>query len=127
MHFQNPKAQGKLVRVPRGLILDVTVDVRRGSPTFGRWWSLELSDENFRQLWIPPGFAHGFLTLSEVADVEYRCTDHFSPETSRTFSWDDPYVGVEWPDMDPILSESDSKALPLSELEAAGHLPEYVL
>ncbi len=125
MHFQHPNPQGKLVRVPRGRVIDVAVDVRRGSPTFGRWWGLELSEDNRRQLWIPPGFAHGYLTMSGVADFEYRCTDYYSPESSHSLAWDDPVVDIDWPVADPILSEADSRALTLSELEKRGHLPEY--
>lgn len=124
MHFQHPWAQGKLVRVTRGAIIDVAVDVRIGSPTFSRHWSLELSGSNCRQLWIPPGFAHGFLTLSE-ADVQYRCTAYYAPDHQHSIAWNDPDIGFEWPSDAPVLSEGDAAAPTLRELERMGALPGY--
>lgn len=125
LHFQHPHAQGKIVRVTRGSVFDVAVDVRRGSPTFGRWWSVELSEHNRRQLWIPPGFAHGFLTLSDAADFQYRCTDYYARAASRVIAWDDPALAIEWPHRGPLLSDADAHAPSLAALEAEGLLPEY--
>ena len=125
LHFQHPHAQGKIVRVTQGRVLDVAVDVRRGAPTFARWWSCELSGDNRRQLWIPPGFAHGFLVLSPEADVEYRCSEYYRAEASRYLRWDDPRIGVPWPTRSPVLSPADAQARTLAELAADGALPEY--
>lgn len=122
LHYQEPRPQGKLVWVPRGRVLDVAVDIRRGSPRFGRWTAHELSDENHHQLWIPPGFAHGFIVLSEFADFVYGCTDYFAAEYDRGIRWDDPTIGVEWPIADPIISRKDAQAPLLEEVEV---LPEY--
>ena len=98
LHYQlPPHAQGKLVRVSQGSVFDVAVDIRRASPTFGRWVGAELSAENFRQMWIPPGFAHGFLALSESADFLYKTTDVWVKECDRAMQWDDPELGIEWP------------------------------
>jgi dTDP-4-dehydrorhamnose 3,5-epimerase len=113
LHFQlPPHAQGKLVRVTTGAVFDVAVDVRRDSPRFGRWIGLELSESNKRQLWIPPGFAHGFLVLSERADFLYKTTDYYTPALERTVRWDDPDLGITWPDAgSPVkLSEKDAMA-----------------
>jgi dTDP-4-dehydrorhamnose 3,5-epimerase len=110
LHFQHPHGQGKLVTVLEGEVFDVAVDVREGSPTFGRWVGERLSAENHRQLWIPPGFAHGFLTLSESALFAYKCTDYYHPETERTIRWDDPDVAVAWPDVDVVQSPRDASA-----------------
>ena len=108
LHYQkDPKAQGKLVLPIRGAIFDVAVDVRKGSPTYGEWVGVELSDENHRMLYVPAGFAHGFCTLSDVADVLYRQTGYYSPEHDRCFAWNDADIGIEWPIADPILSERD--------------------
>lgn len=110
LHYQlPPKAQGKLVRVVRGAVFDVAVDIRRGSPTFGRWVGVELSESNHRQLWIPPGLAHGFLTLTDSADFLYKATDYYSPEHERCIRWDDPAIGIAWPALDtaPLLSAKD--------------------
>ena len=110
MHYQIEHAQGKLVRVLAGTVFDVAVDMRRGSPTFARWVGEILSDDNKRMLWIPPGFAHGFLVLSEMADFLYKCSDFYAPECERTLAWDDPDVAIKWPldGSPPILSEKDS-------------------
>lgn len=113
LHYQKPPAaQAKLVTVLRGEIFDVAVDIRRGSPTYGRWVGTVLSGEDGRMLYIPEGFAHGFCVLSEVADVLYEVTAEYAPELERGIRWDDPDIGIQWPISDPILSEKDA-ALPL--------------
>ena len=120
LHYQlPPHAQGKLVRVVRGAVFDVAVDIRQGSPTFGHWVGVELSEDNHRQLWIPPGFAHGFLTLSDSADFLYKTTDYYAPSHERCIAWNDPTIGVQWPDigMAPLLSAKDQTGLSLSEIE----------
>ena len=99
--------QAKLIRVLDGEILDVAVDIREGSPTFGRWVAVTLSADNFRQLFIPVGFAHGFLVTSEVADIEYKCSDVYDPAAERGLMWNDPEIGIAWPVTDPILSARD--------------------
>jgi dTDP-4-dehydrorhamnose 3,5-epimerase len=116
MHFQLSPGQGKLVRVARGRVLDVVVDVRRRSPTFGQWESFELDDERAQQLWIPVGFAHGFCVLSDVADFVYKCTSYYDPATEAGFSFADPDVGIEWPDGELIYSERDRNAPRLAEI-----------
>ncbi len=123
LHFQEPHGQGKLVQVLRGRVWDVAVDVRRGSPTLGRSVGVELSDENRRQLWIPPGFAHGFYVLSDVADFFYKCTNAYVPEAERTIRWNDPRLAIRWPVETPLLSERDRDAPLLSD---APVLPDYV-
>ena len=113
LHFQlPPHAQGKLVRVTAGAVFDVAVDMRRSRPTFGRWVGVELSATNHRQLWIPPGFAHGFLVLSETADFLYKTTAYYAPQAEGSVRWDDPTIGIEWPDigMAPQLSPKDQQA-----------------
>jgi dTDP-4-dehydrorhamnose 3,5-epimerase len=120
LHFQIRAPQGKLVRVVRGEIFDAAVDLRRRSPTFGRWVGEHLSSDNRHMLWIPPGFAHGFLALTEWAEVIYKVTDYYSPEWERTLKWDDPTVGVRWPlpqGESPILSSKDTRGRSLDELE----------
>jgi len=108
LHYQIAQAQGKLVRVVSGVVFDVAVDLRRSSATFGQWVGVELSDSNRRQLWIPPGFAHGFLTVSDAADFLYKTTDYYSPEHERCIAWNDPDIGVAWPAcLAPILSAKD--------------------
>jgi dTDP-4-dehydrorhamnose 3,5-epimerase len=97
MHFQTQHTQGKLVRVTSGSVFDVVVDLRRASPTFGRWWGTELTDQNHHMLWVPPGLAHGILVTSETADFLYKCTDIYSPAHERTLAWNDPAVGIQWP------------------------------
>ncbi|OKB68764.1 dTDP-4-dehydrorhamnose 3,5-epimerase [Serratia marcescens] len=116
LHYQDIKPQGKLVRVVRGEVYDVAVDIRPDSPTFGKWEGIVLSEENKTQLWIPPGLAHGFVVLSEVADFEYKCTDYYSPEHERCLMWNDPDVGVTWPVHHPVLSEKDKQGKFLREL-----------
>jgi dTDP-4-dehydrorhamnose 3,5-epimerase len=119
LHYQIRQPQGKLVRVVRGAVFDVAVDIRRTSLTFGKWFGIELSDENHRQLWVPPGLAHGFLVLSEIADFLYKTTDYYAPENERCIAWNDPAVGIEWPDtgIPPVLSIKDSSGRNLSEAE----------
>ena len=108
LHYQlNPYAQGKLVRVITGAVFDVAVDIRRSSPTFGRWVGAELTAENHHQLWIPPGFAHGFVVLSDTADFVYKTTAYYAPETDRGILWNDPDIGIEWPQLDIPFSLSD--------------------
>ena len=123
MHFQVRKPQGKLVRVLHGEVFDVAVDVRRGSPTFGRWVGVTLSAENFRQIYVPPGFAHGFCITSDVGEVEYKCTQLYDPEDELGVAWDDPQIGIDWPEKDPVLSAKDKAAPRLSEL--IDRLPAY--
>lgn len=115
LHFQEPRPQGKLVRVMRGKIFDVAVDVRVGSPTFRRWVGVELSDENHLQLWVPAGFAHGFITLSDEVDMAYLVTEFYAPEAEQVIAWNDPAIGIAWPLQSPILSARDKQARPLSE------------
>ena len=108
LHYQIRQSQGKLVRVVQGEVFDVAVDIRRDSPTFGRWVGEHLSGENKKQLWIPPGFAHGFLTLSETAEVLYKTTDYYAPDHERCIVWDDPEIGIKWPSTAaPLLSAKD--------------------
>jgi dTDP-4-dehydrorhamnose 3,5-epimerase len=122
LHYQLQQAQGKLVRVVSGEVFDVAVDIRKSSPTFGKWVGVHLSGENKRMLWVPPGFAHGFLVLSERADFLYKTTDYYLPSAERTIRWDDPGVGVKWPlhGMTPILSAKDTKGLEIGEAEVSG-------
>lgn len=119
LHYQlDPVAQGKLVRVTQGAVFDVAVDIRRSSPSFGEWLGVELSDDNHRQLWVPPGFAHGFVALTDPADVLYKVTEYFSPDHDRSIRWNDPGIGIEWPlDKGPILSEKDASAPYLRDAE----------
>lgn len=109
LHYQVRQPQGKLVRVVQGAVFDVAVDVRRSSPTFGRWVGVELSEVNRRQLWVPPGFAHGFLVLSESADFLYKTTDYYAPSFERSIVWNDPDIDIEWPEtgIAPVLSAKD--------------------
>jgi dTDP-4-dehydrorhamnose 3,5-epimerase len=116
LHGQRTKPQGKLVRAVEGEIFDVAVDARQGSRTFGKWVGVTLSSENFRQLYIPPGFAHGFCVLSESAQMEYKCTDFYDPADEYGILWSDPDLAIAWPVKDPILSEKDRKYPRLSEL-----------
>lgn len=117
LHFQKTKPQGKLVRVVRGEVFDVVVDIRQDSPTHGLWAGVILSEDNKRQFWVPPGLAHGFVVLSDVADFEYKCTDYYDPTDEGCLMWNDPAVGIEWPKgVEPILSIKDQNGLPLGEL-----------
>ena len=120
LHYQlPPQAQGKLVRVTQGRVFDVAVDVRRQSKSFGRWVGVELSGENHRQFWIPPGFAHGFLVLSDSADFLYKTTGYYAPDAERSIRWDDPVLKIEWPDigMAPLVSAKDAQGLPFERAE----------
>jgi dTDP-4-dehydrorhamnose 3,5-epimerase len=116
LHLQNPSPQGKLVSVLQGEVYDVAVDLRRSSRTFGKWHGLRLSEENKRQFFVPAGFAHGFLVLSETAMFHYKCTDFYSPKDEMTVRWDDPAIGIEWPMKQPTLSEKDAKGLLLKDI-----------
>ena len=118
LHYQlPPKAQGKLVRVIHGEIFDAVVDIRKDSPTFGQWLGEMISADNKKQLWIPPGFAHGFLTLSETAEILYKATDFYAPECERCIAWNDPDIGIEWPlQSQPITSERDQCGLLLENI-----------
>lgn len=119
LHYQlNPKAQTKLVRCTRGAIFDVAVDIRKGSPTFGKWFGIELSAENKKQLLIPKGFAHGFMTLTDDVEVQYKVDELYAPDCDRGIVWNDPSIGVEWPmDITPVLSAKDEKAPLLNDAE----------
>ncbi len=119
LHFQKkPKAQGKLLRCVRGKIFDVAVDLRKGSPTFGKWASIELSDADNRMFWVPVGFAHGFLTLSDTADVLYKVSDYYSSDEDRGLMWNDPKIGIKWPGMNVFLSPKDAKHPPLEKVDS---------
>lgn len=122
LHYQQPHSQGKLVRVISGEIFDVAVDIRVGSPTFKEWVGVILSSQNNFQLWVPPGFAHGFCVMSDTADVIYKCTDVYAPECEQSIIWDDPTIGIEWPIEAPKLSSKDLNA-PL--LSSTLLLPEF--
>ena len=117
LHYQIERAQGKLVRVVSGAVIDVAVDLRRSSPTFKQWVAVELSADNHRQLWVPPGFGHGFVVISDTADFLYKTTDYYSPEHERSIRWDDEDLAIDWPISEaPILSAKDSVAQYLSEI-----------
>ena len=112
LHYQIQQPQGKLVRVARGKVWDVAVDIRKSSPTFGQWVGAELSEDNQHQLWVPPGFAHGFVVLSESADFLYKTTDYYAPEHERCIAWNDPQLGIRWPyEGEPRLSAKDAQGL----------------
>ena len=118
LHYQLRQPQGKLVRAVRGAIFDVAVDIRRGSPTFGQWTGVELSEDNRRQLWVPAGLAHGFVVLSEAAEVLYKTTDYYAPEHERSIAWNDPALGIRWPVTgEPALSGKDQQGALLSDAE----------
>lgn len=117
LHFQKRRPQGKLVRVVRGEVFDVAVDIRKDSPTYGQWAGVYLTEENKRQFWVPPGLAHGFVVLSDVADFEYKCTDYYDPTDEGCLMWNDPTVGIEWPEgIEPILSAKDAMGKMFKEL-----------
>ena len=116
LHFQNPKPQGKLLQVLQGEVFDVAVDIRRSSPTFGKWHGLVLSGENKTQFYIPAGFAHGFVVLSETALFQYKCTELYSPQDEMAIRWDDPDLGIQWPLKEPLLSDRDAKGLRLRDM-----------
>jgi len=120
LHYQIRQPQGKLVRVVRGQVFDVAVDIRRSSPSFGQWVGVELTEDNYRQLWVPPGFAHGFYVLSDTADFLYKTTDYYFPDLERSLLWNDPTVAVSWPiqaDFSPIVSAKDKIAPKLTDAE----------
>lgn len=118
LHYQIQHAQGKLVRVVEGEVFDVAVDIRRGSPNFGKWEGVVLSAENHKQLWVPPGFAHGFVVLSDSAQFLYKTTDYWFPEFERTLLWNDPEIGIDWPiEFEPLLAAKDAAGKRLSEAE----------
>jgi len=120
LHYQIRQAQGKLIRVLRGEAFDVAVDIRKSSPTFGQWVGETLSEGNRRLIWVPPGFAHGFVVLSEFADIEYRLTDYHAPEHARSIRWDDPDIAIEWPvaaGRTPLLSDADNEGVPFRDAE----------
>lgn len=116
LHFQKENPQGKLVRVVRGEVFDVAVDIRKGSPTYGKWVGVTLTEENKTQLWIPPGFAHGFVVLSDIADFEYKCTNYYDPKSEECLLWNDPTVNISWPISNPLLSTKDKLGKTLQEL-----------
>ncbi|MEZ9665365.1 dTDP-4-dehydrorhamnose 3,5-epimerase [Vibrio cyclitrophicus] len=117
LHYQTENTQGKLVRVVSGEVFDVAVDIRKGSPTFGKWVGEYISEKNKRQLWIPEGFAHGFYVTSDEAEFVYKCTDYYNPSAERSIVWDDPEIGIEWPvSTPPMLSEKDLNAHGLTEM-----------
>lgn len=118
LHYQIRQAQAKLVRVAIGEIYDVVVDIRKGSPTYGKWQSVVLSEENRRMLWVPPGFAHGYCATSEVSEIVYKVTHEYSPTHERAIRWDDPKLAIPWPTEAPLLSDKDQKALPFGEAES---------
>lgn len=117
LHFQKTKPQGKLVRVVSGAVFDVAVDIRKNSKTFGQWESFILSEENKKQLWIPPGFAHGFVVLSKTADFEYKCTDYYDPLDEGSILWNDPDLNIAWPIDNPYLSKKDANASLLADIK----------
>ncbi|MRW86237.1 dTDP-4-dehydrorhamnose 3,5-epimerase [Pseudoduganella sp. FT26W] len=119
LHYQIQQAQGKLVRATAGSVFDVAVDIRKSSPTFGQWFGIELSAENKRQVWIPPGFAHGFVVTSDSAEFLYKTTDYWAPEHERAILWNDPTIGIDWPALDaaPLLSGKDAAAALLANAE----------
>ena len=123
LHYQLKHAQGKLIYVVTGEIFDVAVDIRRSSSTFGQWLGARLSNQNKRQIFIPPGFAHGFCVLSQTTDVIYKCTDLYTPEDEYGISWADPQLGIQWPEKNPILSEKDSQYPNLADIPE-DYLPE---
>lgn len=124
LHYQLERPQGKLVRVVRGAIFDVVVDVRRGSPHFGNWCGVHLDDVELRMLYVPPGFAHGFITLSEVADISYKCTDYYHPASEVGIAWNDPTIAIDWPIDEVVLSERDGLN-PRLDAIAPDRLPRY--
>jgi dTDP-4-dehydrorhamnose 3,5-epimerase len=125
LHFQNPRPQGKLVTVVRGSVFDIAVDVRVGSPSFGAHVSVELNDENRRQVWIPRGFAHGFVVRSDTADIFYKCDEIYSPAHEIALRWDEPKLAINWGCDEPTVSERDSKGRTLAQLAQEGLLPKY--
>lgn len=124
LHYQYPHDQGKLVRIVDGAVYDVVVDIRQGSPTYGRSIGVELSAENHRLLWVPPGLAHGFCTLSDCAVMVYECTDFYAPDCEHTVLWNDPELNIDWPADNPILSDKDRRGVPLRDIPSTD-LPHF--
>lgn len=124
LHYQLTQPQGKLVRVARGEVFDVVVDVRLGSPNFGQWYGTTLDEESMRMMYVPPGFAHGFVVLSDVADFIYKCTDYYHPQSEQGIAWNDPDIGIEWPTNDVMLSEKD-RVYPTLNQQSPELLPGY--
>lgn len=124
LHYQYPETQGKLVYVLQGKVFDVAVDIRKDSPTFGKWEGVVLSSENKRQLYVPEGFAHGFCVLSETALFAYKCTAFYNPQVEGGILWNDPEIGIDWPTTDPVLSEKDTKYPTLKEWTGRG-VPDF--
>lgn len=118
LHFQQKNPQGKLVRVVRGEVFDVAVDIRPQSPTYGKWEGTILSEENKMQFWLPPGLAHGFVVLSDIADFEYKCTDYYNPKDEGCLLWNDPEIGINWPISEPLLSEKDRQGKLFRDLKS---------
>jgi len=123
LHFQNPSPQGKLVSVLQGEVFDVAVDIRQGSPTFGEWVGVLLNEENKRQLWVPPGLAHGFVVTSDEALFGYKCTEFYNPAAEGTILWDDPDLGIDWPVSEPMLATKDRAGLRLRDVPTSRLLP----
>jgi dTDP-4-dehydrorhamnose 3,5-epimerase len=120
LHYQIRQPQGKLVRVVRGAVFDVAVDIRKSSPSFGQWVGVEITEDNYRQVWVPPGFAHGFYTLSDSADFLYKTTDYYVPDFERSLAWNDPGVGIAWPidnEAQPVISAKDKQGASLADAE----------
>jgi len=124
LHYQHPHGQAKLVQVLDGHVFDVTVDIRSGSPTFGKWFGIHLSDENRKQVFVPEGFAHGFCVLSDTALFSYKCSDLYAPDCEGGVQWSDPDIGIEWPVKEPVLSEKDAKYPRLRDVPM-NRLPKY--
>ncbi len=124
LHAQIARPQGKLIRVSAGEVIDVAVDIRKGSPRFGRFVAVRLTAAGFEQLWIPEGFAHGFCVLSESAEIQYKCTDFYDPRSELTLAWNDPEIGIDWPVEKPLLSAKDQKGIHLADCDPA-LLPTY--
>jgi len=124
LHYQMTQTQGKLVRVATGSVFDVAVDVRYGSPTFGQWYGTQLDEENMRMMYVPPGYAHGFVGLSETTDFIYKCTNYYHPESEQGIAWDDPDIGIEWPIAEVALSEKDKNNVRLKD-QTSDKLPDF--
>ncbi|WP_199100158.1 dTDP-4-dehydrorhamnose 3,5-epimerase [Dyella sp. ASV21] len=125
LHYQHPAPQGKLISVLAGEVYDVAVDIRHGSPTFGQWTAVMLTESNYRHLWVPEGFAHGFCVVSDTATLMYQCTTHYDASADASLRWDDPALAIDWPVRDPLLSPKDQRAPLLAEVPP-GRLPGYV-
>lgn len=119
LHFQNKSPQGKLVSVSLGRVFDVALDIRKESPTFGKWYGVELTQENQWQLWVEPGLAHGFVVTSDVAHFHYKCTEFYCPEDEGAIRWDDPEIAINWPNLDPVLSKKDREAPTFKEYKSS--------